>query len=273
MWDALTHARNRICGFARRHKKMVVFTGVTALCGAGAYYAYRKMLNETEKFGLQLQKQMAEHQILQYSMLKTQEESHAAVKRFIPSLKKRLYKILDLEQIVTSLKELDKNEKKKRNELWEEAKIIGKLLKKYTYYTHTVYFSSHKTMTLGITRYLTGTYAIALLHLLVFAQLSIMGRRSFEESAKKKHLQQLQGHSHNNNSTDSRPFLSGSNTAENSSGGEMDNHNEMKEKKEIINAAQHEFLASGIEYFLENGLEKLCIHVQKAVKKHETFMR
>lgn len=212
MWSALQHAKEATVGFARRHKKLVVATGVTAACVAGAYYAYNRMVQEAEKFTQQLQRQMAEHQRLQLSLASTTEESNATIQRFLPRLKSKLYALVDLESVVQELKTLDKTQKSKRNELWEHAK------------------------NLALTRYFTALIAFGLWHLLVFAQVSIIGKRVFEKSKVEKDL-----------------FAFGS----------------REDEEKAHAAAHHAFLASGLEYFLDEGLQKIKAHVASAVATNE----
>uniref|UniRef100_K3X6D2 Peroxisomal biogenesis factor 3 n=1 Tax=Globisporangium ultimum (strain ATCC 200006 / CBS 805.95 / DAOM BR144) TaxID=431595 RepID=K3X6D2_GLOUD len=212
MWSALQHAKEATFGFARRHKKLVIATGVTAACVTGAYYAYNRMVQEAEKFTQQLQRQMAEHQRLQLSLASTTEESNATVQRFLPRLKSKLYALVDLESVVQELKTLDKTQKAKRNALWERAK------------------------NLALTRYFTALIAFGLWHLLVFAQVSIIGKRVFEKSKVEKDL-----------------FAFGS----------------REEEEKAHAAAHHTFLASGLEYFLDEGLQKIKAHVEHAVTTNE----
>jgi peroxin-3 len=172
MWSALQHAKQAACGFARRHKKLLIVTGVGAACAGGAYYAYRRMLSEAERFTSQLQLQMAEHQRLQLALGSTADESRATVRRFLPRLKTRLYQLLDLESVVQELKTLDKTQKSRRNALWEDAKLLA------------------------VTRYVTALVAFGLWHLLVFAQVSIIGKRVFEKSrtTEQRERQEEQAH-------------------------------------------------------------------------------
>ncbi|GLE01323.1 hypothetical protein PINS_up010153 [Pythium insidiosum] len=160
MWSALEHATASVCGFVRRHKRAVIATGVVTLCAGGVYYGYRRMLSEAERFTQQLRVQMAEHQRLQLALASTTEESNATIQRFLPRLKKTLYQLIDLERIVQELKTLDKSDKRRRNELWDQAKRTA------------------------VTRYFTALIAFGLWHLLVFAQIAIIGKRTFETSKK-----------------------------------------------------------------------------------------
>lgn len=217
MWSALQHAKEQTLGFARRHKKLLVATTVAGACAAGAYYAYNRMVQEAEKFTLQLQKQMVEHQRLQLSLASTTEESNATIQRFLPRLKSKLYALVDLESVVQELKTLDKTQRQRRNALWEQAK------------------------TLALTRYFTALLAFGLWHLLVFAQVSIIGKRVFEKSKA---------------ATDVFAF-----------GGSR----EADEKAHA--AAHHAFLASGLEYFLGEGLEKIKSHVERVVAANEQLKR
>lgn len=212
MWSALQHAKVQAVGFARRHKKLLVATTVTAACAAGAYYAYTRMMHEAEKFTQQLQRQMAEHQRLQLSLASTTEESSATVQRFLPRLRSRLYALVDLESVVQELKALDKTQRSRRNALWERAK------------------------TLALTRYFTALVAFGLWHLLVFAQVAVIGKRVFEKSKA---------------SADGFGFTS----------------REAEEKAHA--AAHHAFLASGLEYFLDEGIEKIKSHVERVVASNE----
>ncbi|TMW56860.1 hypothetical protein Poli38472_006870 [Pythium oligandrum] len=209
MWSALEHATARVCGFVRRHKKLVVATGVASLCVGGVYYGYKRMVTEAERFGLQLQRQMAEHQRLQLSLASTTEESNATIQRFLPRLKKTLYQLVDLESIVQELKTLDKAQKPKRIQLWEQAKLTA------------------------VTRYFTALIAFGLWHLLVFAQIAIIGKRTFEK---------------NKNEWESTRR-------------EADEHQAL--------AAQHAFLASGLEYFLTDGIARIQKHVESVVAANE----
>lgn len=213
MWSALQHAKEQAFGFARRHKKLVVATTVTAACAAGAYYAYNRMVHEAEKFTQQLQRQMAEHQRLQLSLASTTEESNATIQRFLPRLKSKLYALVDLESVVQELKTLDKTQKQRRNALWEQAK------------------------NLALTRYFTALIAFGLWHLLVFAQVSIIGKRVFEKSKAAKDLFAFGG--------------------------------SKEEEEKAHAAAHHAFLASGLEYFLDEGLQKIKSHVESAVAANQ----
>lgn len=209
MWSAVAQTGTSICGFARRHKKLVTVTGVAALCGAGAYYAYRRVQSEAERFTQQLQQQIAEHQRLQLSLASTCDESNATVQRFLPKLKKRLYQLADLEKLVTELKQLEKTQRTKRAKLWEEAKITA------------------------VTRYFTALIAFGVWHLLVFAQIAIIGKRTFERAQEGKSEQ---------------------------------NEGEANVARQ---AAQHAFLVSGLEYFLDEGIDRIHQFVQKAVVANE----
>ncbi|KAG1699543.1 hypothetical protein DVH05_012954 [Phytophthora capsici] len=209
MWSALQHAKQAACGFARRHKKLLIVTGVGAACAGGAYYAYRRMLGEAESFTRQIQAQMAEHQRLQLALGSTADESRATVRRFLPKLKTRLYQLLDLESVVQELKALDKTQKDRRNALWEDAKLLA------------------------FTRYLTGLVAFGLWHLLVFAQISIIGKRVFEKNK----------------------------------AGELSERQKQREQDE--EQAYHSFLSSGLEYFLDEALDKIKRHVEAVVKENK----
>ncbi|KAG7391898.1 hypothetical protein PHYPSEUDO_003104 [Phytophthora pseudosyringae] len=205
MWAAVQHA----CGFARRHKKLLLATGVGAACAGGAYYAYRRMLGEAERFTQQLHVQMAEHQRLQLALGSTADESRATVRRFLPRLKTRLYQLLDLESVVQELKSLNKTQKSRRNALWEDAKLLA------------------------VTRYLTALVAFGLWHLLVFAQVSVIGKRVFERSK----------------ATDLSARL--------------------QQREEAEERAHHAFLSSGLEYFLDEALGKIKTHVEAVVRANE----
>ncbi|KAL3661413.1 hypothetical protein V7S43_013616 [Phytophthora oleae] len=209
MWSALQHAKQAACGFARRHKKLLIVTGVGAACAGGAYYAYRRMLGEAERFTQQIQAQMAEHQRLQLALGSTADESRATVRRFLPKLKTRLYQLLDLESVVQELKTLDKTQKSRRNALWEDAKLLA------------------------FTRYLTGLIAFGLWHLLVFAQVSIIGKRVFEKNKS----------------------------------GELSERQKQREQAE--EQACHSFLTSGLEYFLDEALGKIKTHVEAVVRENK----
>ncbi|KAG3034734.1 hypothetical protein JG687_00000246 [Phytophthora cactorum] len=209
MWSALQHAKQAACGFARRHKKLLIVTGVGAACAGGAYYAYRRMLSEAERFTQQIQVQMAEHQRLQMALGSTADESRATVRRFLPRLKTRLYQLLDLESVVQELKTLDKTQKSRRNALWEDAKLLA------------------------FTRYLTALVAFGLWHLLVFAQVSIIGKRVFEKSKR------------------------------------LELSDRQKQREEAEEQAHHAFLTSGLEYFLDEALGKIKAHVEAVVKENK----
>ncbi|ETK79919.1 hypothetical protein F441_14526 [Phytophthora nicotianae CJ01A1] len=209
MWSALQHAKQAACGFARRHKKLLIVTGVGAACAGGAYYAYRRMMSEAERFTQQIQLQMAEHQRLQLALGSTADESRATVRRFLPRLKTRLYQLLDLESVVQELKTLDKTQKSKRNALWEDAKLLA------------------------FTRYLTALVAFGLWHLLVFAQVSIIGKRVFEKSKS------------------------------------LELSDRQKQREEAEEQAHHAFLTSGLEYFLDEALGKIKAHVEAVVKENK----
>ncbi|KAG2764695.1 hypothetical protein PC129_g15059 [Phytophthora cactorum] len=209
MWSALQHAKQAACSFARRHKKLLIVTGVGAACAGGAYYAYRRMLSEAERFTQQIQVQMAEHQRLQMALGSTADESRATVRRFLPRLKTRLYQLLDLESVVQELKTLDKTQKSRRNALWEDAKLLA------------------------FTRYLTALVAFGLWHLLVFAQVSIIGKRVFEKSKR------------------------------------LELSDRQKQREEAEEQAHHAFLTSGLEYFLDEALGKIKAHVEAVVKENK----
>ncbi|KAE9034023.1 hypothetical protein PR003_g8635 [Phytophthora rubi] len=207
MWSAFKAVD--LCGFARRHKKLLIVSGVGAACAGGAYYAYRRMLGEAERFTQQLQLQMAEHQRLQLALGSTADESRATVRRFLPRLKTRLFQLLDLESVVQELKTLDKTQKSRRNALWEDAKLLA------------------------VTRYVTALVAFGLWHLLVFAQVSIIGKRVFEKS----------------------------------DGAALSERQELREQAE--EQAHHAFLTSGLEYFLDEALDKIKAHVEAAVRENK----
>ncbi|RHY30057.1 hypothetical protein DYB32_004651 [Aphanomyces invadans] len=84
----------------------------------------RRVVNEAENMTKDIQRQIAEQQRLGVHLRRTEEECKAAFLRFLPSMKTRIYKQLDLEHIVESLKVLDKNEKDTRDKLWDDAKLI-----------------------------------------------------------------------------------------------------------------------------------------------------
>lgn len=206
MWSALRHAREAACGFARRHRRVLIASAAGAACVGGAVYAYRRVVSETERFSRQLQRQLVEHQRLQLALRSTTDESAAAVRRFLPKLRARLYALVDLESVVQELKAVRKADRARRNALWEDAKRLA------------------------FTRYLTGLVAFALWHLLVFAQLAVIGKRVFEKNR------------------DAGDALGGSTSAQ-----------------EEEDKAHHAFLASGLEYFLEEALVKIKSHVERAV--------
>ncbi|CAI5746154.1 unnamed protein product [Peronospora destructor] len=167
------------------------------------------MMNEAEQLTKQIQEQMAEHQRLQLALGSTTDESRATVRRFLPQLKTQLYYLLDLEHVVQELKMLDKTQKSERNALWEDAKLLA------------------------FTRYLTTLVAFGLWHLLVFAQVSIIGKRVFDKN--KKRLLRLSN----------------------------------REQEETEQQAHHTFLSSGLEYFLDKGLSQLKTHVEAVVSKNK----
>ncbi|EGZ16190.1 hypothetical protein PHYSODRAFT_334375 [Phytophthora sojae] len=212
MWSALRHACEvvDVCGFARRHKNLLIATGVGAACAGGAYYAYRRVVGEAERFTQQLQLQMAEHQRLQLALGSTADESRATVRRFLPRLKARLFQLLDLESVVQELKTLDKTQKTRRNALWEDAKLLA------------------------VTRYVTALVAFGLWHLLVFAQVSIIGKRVFEKSDAAAALSERQ-----------------------------------KQREQAEEQAHHAFLTSGLEYFLDEALGKIKAHVEAVVRDNK----
>jgi hypothetical protein len=216
MWSAVEHAAARVCGFVRRHRTLVVSTAVAAACVGGAYYGYRRLVGAAEQFTQQLQRQMAEHQRLQLALASTTEESNATIQRFLPRLKKTLYARVDLERVVQQLKALDKSDKQARHALWDEAK------------------------TTAIVRYFTALLAFALWHLLVFAQVAIIGKRTFEKNKEKDKPSPLAGL-------------------------------RLEEDPHAAVAAQHEFLASGLEYFLTDGITRIQQHVEQVVKANKTL--
>lgn len=209
MWSALEHAWASVGGFVRRHKTLVVATGVTAACSLGCYYAYSRMVSEAQRFTRQLQSQMAQHQRLQLSLASATEESHATVLRFLPRLKKKVYALVGLESVVQQLKQLDKSHKSERKQLWQQAKLLA------------------------VTRYFTALLALGAWHLLVFAQVSIIGKRVFEKG----------------DPDNQSPIFCSDDDA--------------RDKATV--QAQHEFLVSGLEYFLNDGLERIKSHVESAV--------
>ncbi|RLN75045.1 hypothetical protein BBJ28_00012669 [Nothophytophthora sp. Chile5] len=191
---------------------MLITTGVGAACVGGAYYAYRRMLGEAERFAQQLQLQMAEHQRLQLALGSTTDESRATVRRFLPRLKARLHQLVDLEGVVQELKTLDKTQKAQRNALWEDAKLLA------------------------VTRYFTALVAFGLWHLLVFAQVAVIGKRVFEKS-------------------------------KTASAAAVSDRQRQREKDE--ERAHHAFLSSGLEYFLDEALGKIKSHVEAAVRANK----
>ncbi|GMF24699.1 unnamed protein product [Phytophthora fragariaefolia] len=152
---------------------------------------------------------MAQHQKLQLALGSTADESRAAVRRFLPRLKARLVQLLDLESVVQELKALDKTHKPRRNALWEDAKLLA------------------------VTRYVTALVAFGLWHLLVFAQVAIIGKRVFEKSQ--------------------APALS----------------ERQKQREQAEEQAHHAFLTSGLEYFLEEALDKIKDHVEAVVRDNK----
>ncbi|RMX70436.1 hypothetical protein DD238_000374 [Peronospora effusa] len=166
------------------------------------------MLNEAEQLTKQIQEQMVEHQRLQLALSSTTDESRATVRRFLPRLKTQLYHLLDLENVVQELKRLDKTQKNERNALWEDAKLLA------------------------FTRYFTTLVAFGLWHLLVFAQVSIIGKRVFDKNTRLVRLVNRE------------------------------------QEKETEEQAHHTFLSSGLEYFLDKGLSKLKTHVETVVSKN-----
>ncbi|KAF0700360.1 Aste57867_9110 [Aphanomyces stellatus] len=158
MWDAVCRARKRVFNWAGQHQTLLVGTGVAVACGAGAYYMVHRVMNEAENMTKQMQRQILERQRLSVHLRRTEEECKAAFLRFLPSMKTRIYKQLDLEGIVESLKLLDKSEKETRDVLWEDAKLIG------------------------FTRLYTSIYAFCLLHVLMHCELLIIGRETFEKA-------------------------------------------------------------------------------------------
>ncbi|RHZ08596.1 hypothetical protein DYB31_004750, partial [Aphanomyces astaci] len=115
MWDAVCRARKRVGQWAGQHQTLLVGTGVVVACGAGAYYMVRRVVNEAENMTKDIKRQIAEQQRLSVHLRRTEEECKAAFLRFLPSMKSRIYKQLDLEHVVESLKLLDKNEKDTRD--------------------------------------------------------------------------------------------------------------------------------------------------------------
>ncbi|ETV80922.1 hypothetical protein H257_06371 [Aphanomyces astaci] len=159
MWDAVCRARKRVGQWAGQHQTLLVGTGVVVACGAGAYYMVRRVVNEAENMTKDIKRQIAEQQRLSVHLRRTEEECKAAFLRFLPSMKSRIYKQLDLEHVVESLKLLDKNEKDTRDMLWDDAKLIG------------------------FTRLYTSVYAYSLLQVLLHCELLIMGRETFDKVA------------------------------------------------------------------------------------------
>ncbi|CEG37940.1 peroxisomal biogenesis factor 3 [Plasmopara halstedii] len=209
MWSAFQHAKHATCGFIHRHKKLLIATTIGTACAGTAFYAYKRIQSEAERFNQQIQMQMAEHQRLQLALNSTVDESRAMVKRFLPRLKSRLYQLLDLESVVQELKMLDKTQKKRRNALWEDAKLLA------------------------FTRYMTSLIAFGLWHMLVFAQVSIIGKRMFEKNLK------------------------------------MEVSERQKQREEAEEQAHHAFLTSGLEYFLDEALERIKNHVETIVKENK----
>ncbi|CAK4371712.1 unnamed protein product [Aphanomyces euteiches] len=161
MWDGLCRARKRVCHWAGQHQTLLVGTGVVVACGTGVYYMIRRVVNEAENVTKNMQRHIMEQQRLSVHLRRTEEECKAAFLRFLPSVKSRIYKQLDLEGIVESLKVLDKSEKETRDMLWDDAKLVG------------------------FTRLYVSLYAYCLLQLLVHCELLIMGRETFEKAKHK----------------------------------------------------------------------------------------
>ncbi|OQR81832.1 hypothetical protein THRCLA_11363, partial [Thraustotheca clavata] len=162
MWDQVCRARRAIGSWASNHKTLLVSTGVVVAVGAGAYYGAQHLMLEAKNMMMDSQRQLVARQRLQIHLTRSKDECKNAFMRFVPSMKTRLYKRLDLEGVVASLKVLDKSDKEMRDTLWEDAKLLA------------------------FTRLFASIHSFCLLELLVHCELLILGRKTYERSTAEK---------------------------------------------------------------------------------------
>lgn len=130
MLSKLWNAGAGVCGFVRRHKKMVIAGGVV-VSAAGAYYAMRKVIDEAERMAEEMQKEFEEHGKVseerrkEAHLLRSKEECEAAVYRFLPTFRVKLYNQLDIDEAIARLRTLDPSDREERNQLWEQVKLLG----------------------------------------------------------------------------------------------------------------------------------------------------
>ncbi|OQR98549.1 hypothetical protein ACHHYP_08330 [Achlya hypogyna] len=115
MWNELCSAKKSVARWAGNHKTLLVTTGVLVACGAGAYYGVKRVVREAESMMMEGQRELMARQRLQMHLARSQDECKDAFLRFVPSVKSRVYKLLDLEGIVASLKLLDKSDRDMRD--------------------------------------------------------------------------------------------------------------------------------------------------------------
>lgn len=157
LWSLLTSARGRVSRFVARHKTFFIASSVSCACLiAGVYYVQRRLLQNANEMTQKWQMEMLRRQQMRFFLKQTCTESVQTVKQFLPQIKIRLYEKFALESVVKKLKDPEiRNDKKRRQSLWEEAK------------------------NLAFGRFFAAILVLSLWQLLVFAQLSTIGQDTF----------------------------------------------------------------------------------------------
>nr|CCA21049.1 conserved hypothetical protein [Albugo laibachii Nc14] len=168
LWSLLTTARGRVSRFVARHKTFIIASSVSSVCLlAGAYYCHLRFWQSANELTQKWQMEMFRRQQMRFFLKQTCTESLQTVKQFLPQIKKRLYEKFALENVVRKLRDPElRNDKKRRQLLWEEAK------------------------NLAFARFFSAILILSLWQLLVFAQLSTIGQDTFINDIENAELQQ-----------------------------------------------------------------------------------
>jgi hypothetical protein len=165
--------------FVSRHRRTIAVTAAAA-AAAGLLYRARGVMLELEAERRQAKFRQSEEQRRGVYLDRARGECRAAIQNFLPTLRKRLFLVVDVNAPVRELKALRSSaqhhsrahdseadegsgsvsaaEDPREAELWDSVKVLS------------------------FTRLLVGVYAFNTLNLMLRLQLHVLGRYSFEES-------------------------------------------------------------------------------------------
>lgn len=214
--------------FVRRHRRTIGFVSAAAVATAGVYHVITSLQAAEVVRLTEAQKAEEEKRSREY-LVRARYECRPAVLNFLPTLRNRLYALVDIAAPVRELKLLRRGQGQGVENrgalgdedleagLWEDVKVTS------------------------FTRLIAAMYAFCALSLTLHLQIHILGRHSLEQASKLTPA---------------------------AVSGIVEEEVVVEEEDDLPMEARHAFLSATYEYMLGRGLKLLTADVESAVRQH-----